>query len=132
MKFIAIGLLALFSLLAQAAEKTPAAFASLTELRSWIEERKGFGIPESVETSLDGLHVLVVWNCPFSGRNGHYAWAYVERETMKQWRLADSSFFERPEPLGYAYVDGLAKSVVYVGTSGRVLKSIPLPGLRFK
>ena len=132
MKSIVIGLLALFPLFAQASENIPTEFASLVELHSWIEEHKGFGQPESTEAKFNGLHALVVWNSPFSGRAGYYAYAYVESASTKRWRLVDSSFFERPEPLAFAYVDGRSERVVYVGTSGHILKSVSLEKLRYK
>jgi hypothetical protein len=130
MKSIIIGLLALFPMFAQTSENIPAEFASLVELHSWIEEHKGFGQPESMEAKFNGLHAIVVWNSPFSGRAGYYAYSYVESAATKRWRLVDSSFFERPEPLAFAYVDGRSASVIYVGASGRILKSVSLEKLR--
>jgi hypothetical protein len=132
MKVIVLWLLMVCPLFAQVSENAPKEFASLIELHSWLEEHKGFGQPESVEASLAGLHVLVAWNSPFSGRAGYYAYVYVESASEKRWRLVDSSFFERPEPLGFAYVDGRSKAVVYVGESGRTLKSVSLAELRFE
>ena len=110
----------------------PVEFAAITDLRAWIEADKGFGEPETLEAKLIGLHVFVSWNCPFSGRNGRYAYTYVRSTSTGRWKLIDSSFFERPETLSFAYVDAVSERVAYVGLSGAVLKSVPLKELRYK
>ena len=75
----------------------PSEFPTSAALRMWIESDKGFGEPEMVEAELIGLHVFVAWNCPFSGRNGRYAYTYVKNAATGTWKLIDSSFFETPE-----------------------------------
>jgi len=137
MRFISILMLMLatspFSFALDAPDRhPPAEFAAVTDLRAWIEADKGFGEPETLEAKLTGLHVFVAWNCPFSGRDGKYAYTYVKSTSTGRWRLLDSSFFERPETLGFAYIDDLSESVAYVGISGRVLKSVSLKEFRFK
>lgn len=111
--------------------QAPADFASLTDLRTWVEANKGFGHPQSIATDLVGLQVVVVWNTPFSGRNGTYVHTY-RLDATRRWHRVDTSFFERPEPMSYAYVDGNSADVVYVGPSGRTLKKLPLAAPRFK
>src|ERR1700741_3879553 len=110
----------------------PTQFVSLADFRTWMEKNKGFGSPQYVEAKLIGLHVFVAWNCPFSGRNGTYVWAYINSAKTGRWQLLDSSFLERPEPLSYAYIDGHSESLQYVGTSGAVLKSLSLKDFRYK
>ncbi|HKA55085.1 MAG TPA: hypothetical protein VKJ47_15630 [Candidatus Binatia bacterium] len=112
--------------------QAPKEFASLTELRAWLEKNKGFGVPQTVESKLHGLHVFVAWNSPFSGRRGFYSWAYVNRAKAGRWQLLDSSFFEHPETLSFAYVDGQSERLQYIGVKGTVLKSVPLNEVRFK
>ena len=106
--------------------------ATIAELRAWVEADRGFGEPETVEAKLVGLDIFIAWNCPFSGRNGKYSYTYVRSTATGRWRLIDSSFFERPETLVFAYVDALSEHVLYVGQSGRNLKSVSLKELRFK
>src|SRR5262245_40125057 len=87
--------------------RPPMEFDAIADLRRWVEAEKGFGVPETIEARLIGLHVFVAWNCPFSGRNGKYAYIYVRSISTSRWKLVDSSFFEQPETLSFAYVDPL-------------------------
>lgn len=110
----------------------PKEFGSLTELHGWLEKNKGFGLPQTVESKLTGLHVFVAWNSPFSGRDGIYSWAYINSAKSGRWQLLDSSFFEQPETLSFVYVDGQSERLQYIGVRGGVLKSVSLKKLRFK
>lgn len=110
----------------------PKEFSSLPEIRAWVDAHKVFGHPQAVDADLMGLHVFVAWNCPFSGRAAHYTYAYRLSSATGKWHLLDASFFWGPENLSFAYVDGRLENLVYIGTEGSVLKTVPLKGLRFK
>ena len=73
--------------------QAPKEFASLAELRAWLEKYKGHGFPQTVESKLIGLHVFVAWNNPFSGRSGYYTWAYVEKLAKARSMATAGRFF---------------------------------------
>jgi hypothetical protein len=104
----------------------PDEFASSSEIHAWANspQARGFGFPERLEYSSEWFNVFVTWNCPYSGRSGVYSNAFIRSRDETTWRRVDSSFFERPEPLAYVYVNPASGTLEFIGHSGAVLKSV--------
>lgn len=107
-------------------ELPPRQLASLGDIRAWIENNKGFGVPLSAEFTMGDDHVFVCWNSPFSGPASTYVYAYREVSAKHRWELLDFSFFPQPEFVSYVYVDPRARRLVYISASGKTLKAIAL------
>lgn len=124
--------LALPSFLRASEREVPASFATLEELRAWVQEHKGFGSPSEIDFDLGSIRLYVAHNSPFSGRAGVYSYAYYKNSTEGDWRLVDSDFFEKKGALSYVYVDSNENDLVYVNFDGKVLKRFPLKDYSYK
>lgn len=124
--------LALPSILMAGERDVPASFATLKELQTWVQERKGFGSPSEIDFNLGSIRLYVAHNSPFSGRAGVYSYAYYKNSTEGNWRLVDSDFFEKKGALSYVYVDSNTNDLVYVNFDGKVLKRFSLRDYSYK
>ena len=103
-------------------------YASLAEIKAWTNSKSviGFGAPQSVEYSSSWIELYVTWNSPYSGRSGVYSNAFVRSKDGSVWSRVDASLFESVEPLAFAYVNPISRTLLYVGRSGMILKTIKL------
>ena len=105
----------------------PATFGNEEAVRAWIETQKGFGVPQFAEFELSGRHVLVAWNCPFSGVSSVLSYSFQQQEPGDGWKLLDFTRFEKPNNLSYVYLDANVGELVYVGDEGRKIKAVAVP-----
>lgn len=104
-------------------------YASLADIEHWANSKavRGFGYPESFEyTSAWGAHIYVTWNDPYSGRAAVYSNAFVRSKDGTIWNRVDTSLFESPDPLAFAYFNTSSRTLIFVGRSGENLKSVQL------
>ena len=102
----------------EALNKPPAEAKKRKEIKVWAEENKGFGTPKSKNIKANGKKVLIIWNCPFSGRAATYAYSYIK--DGGSWKLALNRLIEGTNDLSVDF-DKESNSIVYKSSSGEVV-----------
>ncbi len=125
-------MLVLPGLLIAGEREIPDSFKTLEELRSFVDERKGYGIPQAVDFDLAGLRLYVAINSPGSGSPAARSYAYFLSRGTGTWKLIDTYWFDRGGVPSYVYVDNNENELIFVSYEGKVIRRLKLKDYDFK